>query len=51
MLWPGWHEPVVLGRGELFGVLLAHAIIGGIALWRYKVRPWWMARRTGAEPR
>lgn len=39
MTWPGWHEPVVLGPGEWKAVALAHAIVLGIALWRYGIAP------------
>lgn len=40
-------EVLYYGRGELKAVLLAHAIILGIAVWRYGVRPWWSAKRSG----
>ena len=49
MTWPGWHEPIVLGRGELAAVALAHAIVLGIALLRYVVVPR-LARGRSAEP-
>lgn len=35
MTWPGWTEPVVLGWGEVFAILLAHGIVLGIAWVRW----------------
>jgi hypothetical protein len=35
-----WNEPLVLGRGEWFCVGLTHAIVLGIAFFRWVIAPW-----------
>lgn len=34
-----WDETLVLGPGEAVGVAIAHAIVLGIAVWRYRRPP------------
>lgn len=34
-----WNEPLVLGRGEWFCVGLTHAIVLGIAVFRWGIAP------------
>jgi hypothetical protein len=36
-----WDETLTFGSGEIKSMLLAHAIILGIAVARYVVLPWW----------
>jgi hypothetical protein len=50
-----WQEPLVVGSLELQNLALAHAIILGIALWRYILWPrvlaaWAAAQPAAAEP-
>ncbi|HMV67315.1 MAG TPA: hypothetical protein PKA64_10725 [Myxococcota bacterium] len=40
-----WDESLTYGSGEIKSVLLAHAIILGIALFRYVLAPWWRGER------
>lgn len=41
MLLGTWNETLTFGSGEIKSILLAHAIILGIAVFRYVALPWW----------
>jgi hypothetical protein len=44
-----WNETLHYGWPELKAMALAHAIILGISVIRYWIRPWWAARRSRLE--